>query len=65
MQWTLLSTPGHPILLDAVATALDSLRALREKGEAEGAKKEKASVLDLTGPGCVSLLVFPSQTPER
>jgi hypothetical protein len=58
VQWTLLSTSGHPILLDAVATALDSLRALREEGETEGAKKEKASVLDLTGPGYVSPLVL-------
>ena len=48
VQWTLLSTTGHPIMLDASTRALDRLREARE---ATGQGKE--SVLDLTGPGYV------------
>lgn len=48
VQWTLLANaPGHPVLLDAAARALDQLRAGREAGAGQ------PSVLELTGPGCV------------
>lgn len=53
VQWTLLSSTGHPIMLDASTRALDRLREARES-----TGKGKGSVLELTGPGLFTDCVF-------
>jgi alpha 1,6-mannosyltransferase len=55
-QWTIMSKPGHPVLVDIVASITEE--TLRRKKAGELDKKHMKSVVEFTGPGAWTDAVF-------
>ena len=55
-QWTIQSKPGHPVLVDIVASITEETLQLRELGELN--KQKMKSVMDFTGPGIWTDTIF-------
>jgi len=55
-QWTIQSKPGHPVLVDVVATITDETLRRIETGELD--KKHMKSVVEFTGPAVWTDAVF-------
>lgn len=55
-QWTIQSKPGHPVLIDVVASITEE--ALRRKAAGELDKKHMKSVVEFTGPALWTDAVF-------
>jgi alpha 1,6-mannosyltransferase len=55
-QWTIQSKPGHPVLVDIVATITEE--TLRRKAAGELDKKHMKSVVEFTGPAIWTDAIF-------
>lgn len=55
-QWTIQSKPGHPVLVDIVASITEE--TLRRKAEGQLDKKHMKSVVEFTGPAIWTDIIF-------
>lgn len=62
-QWTIMSKPGHPVLVDVVAAIVEE--TLRRKARNELRSEGMTDIMELTGPGVWTDALFRFFSPNQ